>query len=108
MNMIDRIAASQKRKKDGIETPWGRSQSVRQLAQGILRVDTAGHGGYFVADELLHLIPKAHRQWAARWSGSENWYEEDCCWAAVCLAFPTLFDEAAWKAAQRVVSEYVK
>jgi len=76
----------------GDDTPWGPAQTVRAIGpHGILAVSTAGHGGLYVPDHLLPVIQPRHREWAAEWSGSENWYEEDCCWAAVAKAFPTLF-----------------
>jgi hypothetical protein len=60
-------------------TPWGQSQTVEQCgADGVLHVTTAGHGGIFVPDTLLHRIPKDEQAYAAAWSGSRNWYEEDC------------------------------
>ncbi len=74
-------------------TPWGVAQSVTAFGtEGLLRVTTAEHGGFFVPAELLHRIPADHRLWAATWSASEQWYEEDCCWAAVAAAWPDLFD----------------
>jgi len=30
-----------------METPWGRSQTVTRLADGITSVSTAGHGGIY-------------------------------------------------------------
>lgn len=74
------------------DTPWGRAQHVTELGQGIKGVDTPGHGGIYVPDELLPRISEAGRRHAKRWSRSENWYEEDCSWAYVALAFPDLFD----------------
>ena len=72
-----------------MQTPWGASQIIRNLnGTGCLRVDCAGHGGIFVPDELLPRIPKAERKLAARWSGSENWYEEDCCALSVLHHIP--------------------
>lgn len=76
-----------------LETPWDVAQTARDVGQGVLCVTTAGHGGYYVPDELLSRIPEACQLWAAKWSGSRNWYEEDCCWAAVAVAFPELFPD---------------
>lgn len=73
------------------ETPWEESQQSRHLGRGIYSVSCAGHGGIFVPTSLLESIPIEGRNDAARWSGSENWYEEDCCWAWVAIAFPALF-----------------
>ena len=87
-------------------TPWGPAQSVRAIGQGVFRVDTAGHGGYFVPASLLYRIPPEQQAWAAGWSGSEHWYEEDCCWAAVAVAFPELFTADALDHAQGIVDRY--
>jgi hypothetical protein len=79
-------------------TPWGKSQTVKECGRGILLVETAGHGGYFVPNELLKRIPLVEREYAKAWSGSENWYEEDCAAAIVMYRFPRVapqitFDE---------------
>jgi len=79
-----------------ISTPWGVANHVAPVGtDGILRVDTPSHGGYFVPDALLHRIPAAHRAYADRVSGSANWYEEDCAWACVAVAFPEHFEGTA-------------
>ena len=90
----------------GMETPWGQAQGVKAIGKGIIFVSTASHGGYFVPHAYLDLIAPSWRAYAKRWSGSENWYEEDCCWAGVALAFPDLFPADALVAAENV-SKYV-
>jgi hypothetical protein len=80
-----------------MNTPWGESQTVRDLGQGVLMVTTAGHGGIYVPSTLvLHRIPKIERAYAAQWSGSECWYEEDCAAAIPMMRLPEFFpmDEA--------------
>ena len=37
-----------------------------------------GHGGFYVPDESLACIPVIEQEYAEHWSGSKNWYEEDC------------------------------
>lgn len=102
------MAVSESRQRQ-MHTPWGFAQTRTAVGeQGIVSVSTPGHGGYYVPDDLLPYIPQHHRQWAAKWSGSENWYEEDCCWAAVCLAFPELFPVEALPVAQSIVEHYAK
>jgi hypothetical protein len=85
-------------------TPWGPAQSAEDIGRGIIAVTTASHGGLFVPDELLHHIPERARRWAAQWSRSPNWYEEDCCWAAVALAFPELFKAEDLDQARRTLA----
>jgi hypothetical protein len=83
-----------------VETPWGVAQNVRPVGpDGIFSADTSTHGGYYVPSALLDKIDPRGRADAKRWSGSENWYEEDCCWAWVALAFPEHFPPAAVDAA---------
>jgi hypothetical protein len=72
-----------------IETPWGPSQSSREIALGIIRYDTASHGGYYVSPERILQMPKPLREFKP-FAGA-NWYEEDCDWAIVALAFPQFF-----------------
>ena len=72
-------------------TPWGAAHHATKLGRGIVCVSTASHGGLFVPAELLDQIPADRRADAKRWSGSEQWYEEDCCACYVIVAFPDLF-----------------
>lgn len=90
------IAALNARVKDredsvNIDTPWGRAQTCEILSNTVSRYCTSSHGGYHVADVSLALIKPEWRAYAKRWSGSENWFEEDCAWAFVAFTFPSLF-----------------
>ncbi len=82
-------------------TPWGYADQYSNLGQGMFSVSTPSHGGIFVPEEYLHCISPEGRADAARWSGSEQWYEEDCCWAHVAIAFPDRFPPEAVKVAHR-------
>jgi hypothetical protein len=72
-------------------SPWGTVNTQQTLAcvdgHYIDLVSTPSHGGAYVPDALLHYIPEAEQLEAARWSGSRNWYEEDCCIESVAKAF---------------------
>ena len=85
-------------------TPWGRADSIRNIGQGIFAVSTPSHGGLYVPDEFN--VRPEFREWAARWSGSPNWFEEDCCWAAVAVEFPDRFDALQVKHARAIVARY--
>ena len=87
-----------------IHTPWGVADNIERKGKGIFFADTPGHGGYFVPNDMLYRIPKAHQDRARYWSGSPNWYEEDCEWASVVVAFPELFTGAQRQAAQESIS----
>ncbi|WP_435008034.1 DUF7007 domain-containing protein [Tundrisphaera lichenicola] len=72
-----------------IQTPWGAAQTSHELAPGIVRHDTASHGGYYVSPERVAEMPKPLRDFKP--FAGPNWYEEDCDWCIVVLAFPKLF-----------------
>ena len=76
-----------------MRTPWGIADSVEQLGQGILSVSTPSHGGIWVPAALLDRIDYRGREEAMKWSHGwgGQWFEEDCCWAWVAVAFPALF-----------------
>jgi hypothetical protein len=89
-----------------VHTPWGFAQSCTEYSNGIKFYETASHGGFFVPLELLERIPAEHRVYAKRWSGSEQFFEEDVAWAAIPCAFPELFDEDTVAKAAFVAGEY--
>ena len=68
-------------------TPWGPSQHEDHIGMGIISIQTAGHGGYFVPPEIRKLIPAPARKTFA----GPGWYEEDGDWCLVALSFPHLF-----------------
>lgn len=89
--------------KKGSATPWGAADHVTTIERQsgvIFKVSTPGHGGYYVPDALLTRIPMAGRRYAQQWSGSPNWFEEDCAWAYVAINLPEFFDERAIQAAR--------
>ena len=77
--------------EEGSPSPWGAVQHVSEYGQGIVMVSTAGHGGFYVPTPLLGRINADRVKWSAAWSGSRNWFEEDCAACFVCDAFPELF-----------------
>ena len=70
-------------------TPWGMSQSAEDIGGGIISYSTAGHGGLFVPTPLLAEMPDALR--CNCYAGGNWWFEEDCEWALVALAYPQYF-----------------
>ncbi len=87
-----------------VETPWGPVQLVREIAPGIIRYDTASHGGYRLSPERVAAMPKALREFCP-WAGP-GWYEEDCDWSLVAVAFPQFFPPAAVTAAHDSLRHY--
>lgn len=65
----------------GMGTPWGKADGVRQLARGVVWVNTPSHGGLGVTVSLAQkaLSPNARAQ--GEQYGSYLWYEEDVAWA---------------------------
>jgi hypothetical protein len=75
----------------GGSSPWGRIQSVKVFADGVVFVSTAGHGGFWLSTErnrdLQSMMP------FNTFAGG-CWYEEDCDACLVAAAFPDLFGGA--------------
>jgi hypothetical protein len=72
-------------------SPWGTPDSAQNIGGGILRIDTPSHGGYFVPEPFNSIIPNAWKTASFNGQASAGWYEEDCDWCMVALAFPTTF-----------------
>lgn len=65
-----------------IQTPWGKSQTITVVIEGITSVTTSSHGGLKLNKKLNNRIPDYLR--------SENaWYEEDVAW---CIPYAILKD----------------
>ena len=71
-----------------VSTPWGPAQGSRNIAEGITFHTTSSHGGIELSPTRL-AMPAELRN-SPPWAG-EGWYEEDCDWAIVALAFPQHF-----------------
>lgn len=74
-----------------MNTPWGRSWTCAEIADGITLVSTAGHGGVKLSPERNALVPEAMRQ-------AGGWYEEDCEINFSIWTFPVEFAE--WSCTQ--------
>lgn len=73
-----------------INTPWGFSDSVREIASGITWYTTPSHGGFYLDSERYAEF-RAKYPRVKLWAGA-RWFEEDCDWAWVVLTFPQYFD----------------
>lgn len=91
----------------GKNSPWGIVQDEETIADGIVYVSTASHGGIWVSPELLGRVQKAMRDYAAYWSGSSQWFEEDCAAQCVVVSFPEYFPAEQVERAQAIVDRYV-
>lgn len=68
-------------------SPYGAIQTAKQIAPGLWSVSTASHGGIQVYPQRQGAMPEHLRL-------SRTWFEEDCEWALVALAFPNDFSPA--------------
>ena len=76
-------------------TPWGMAQFTTIYGPGVRKHATAGHGGFEVDPQRNQHVHPALR--------TGGWYEEDCAWAAVALAFPELFTTYERHQAERTI-----
>ena len=58
----------------GMHTPWGWPQDITELAEGIWRVSTAGHGGLKLSRERWEELPDVVRDTFI----NPTYAEEDC------------------------------
>lgn len=84
------------------ETPWGPSQSEKQIAPGLCWFSTAGHGGISLSAERWQDFKRA----LPKFNGyaPDGWLEEDCDWAAAAIVWPDDFQPDAVRAAVETVA----
>lgn len=72
-----------------IETPWGKSQTIDLVAEGILIVTTASHGGILLSPNRAAAMPGYMKRplFAELFAP----YEEDCDWCMPVLIFEAEF-----------------
>ena len=87
------------------KTPWGDGRGD-VIAPGITLFSTDSHGGIHVSDKRLAEMPYVIRT-LAPFAGS-GWYEEDCDWALVVMAFPEHFSGEHCQAAITTVHRWQK
>jgi hypothetical protein len=68
--------------KVGSRCPFGKIDSVTNVAPGIWQVSTPSHGGYKVSSEYRKNMPSP-------WN-TKLWFEEDCEWAIIVAFNPNL------------------
>jgi hypothetical protein len=88
----------------GMSSPWGAPDTGVEIAEGIVKISTASHGGYWVSDTRLAAMPKELAN-IATYAG-HGWYEEDCDWALVALAYPLLFKPGTLRVAISTVGHF--
>ncbi len=77
----------ERRPSVGGHSPWDTIQHIEAIEEdgSILSITTAGHGGLWVSKEKQAQMPAILRP-----NLDGHWYEEDCEWAKVHVAFPNL------------------
>lgn len=74
------------------DTPWGPPQDIQVIAPGIVRIDTAGHGGIWLSPERNKKVPMDVKKKTFCQNGLYGWYEEDEDAEIVCNVFPEFFN----------------
>ena len=84
-----------------MNTPWGSSQSVEVIAPGIRFLSTASHGGIELSRERLAEMPAHLKTPTTFYQAGSTFFEEDCEYARVVLAFPQYFTPTQVKQADQ-------
>jgi hypothetical protein len=90
-------------------TPWGHPDTVKEVAVGIVSYSTPSHGGFWLSPERVAEMPKPLREFVpfgGPQAGPGRWFEEDCDWSVVALAFPQFFSDDARAAALATLKMY--
>ena len=66
-----------------MNTPWGETETVEQIAEGIQSVSTPSHGGIVLSAERAAMIPHTIEPF----TGDYRFWEEDGDWAVPFLIF---------------------
>ena len=69
-----------------MHTPWGKSDSETEIAEGIREVSTPGHGGIWLSTirqaQLHEKFPNIDN-----FTHDLRWWEEDCDWVVPYIVF---------------------
>jgi hypothetical protein len=87
-------------------SPWGTIDHVETIAEGVVSVNTPSHGGIWLSAERLKAIKPEWAAYAAKWSGSPQWYEEDVAVCAVMATWPELFPNHSAESVRFMIEHY--
>jgi len=82
-------------------TPWGVSDYAREIADGIVCHGTPSHGGIHLSPARQRVVRQLFPRFETFAGGA--WYEEDCDWAVVVVAFPDDHDPKSLRGAVRMI-----
>jgi len=83
-------------------TPWGKPDEVSKVADGIYWISTPSHGGFYVDEARYEAMPEQLKKCSLT---KNRFFEEDCAWCAVALAFPDAMD-GGFRAPELAASTY--
>jgi len=86
-------------------TPWGKADHKTAVTRGINFYSTPGHGGYSVSKGKFATMNPALASIGEAY-GSAVWFEEDCAYGAVYLAFPEYFEASKVEYAHESIKNY--
>lgn len=92
-----------------MDSPWGIVQRLEIVSDGIVSVETSGHGGYYANATMNAQVHPSVQ-------ANDGFYEEDCHWAVLALTFRKEFLEyfqrvagsMDTKAMEQIIIETVK
>ena len=87
-------------------TPWGRAEDVTTYGPGVQFYSCPDHGGFQLNEQRRRAVERLFPRCVP--VIAHEWFEEDCAWALVALAFPSLFDRDALEMAMRTARGMVK
>jgi hypothetical protein len=86
------------------QTPWGISDYYKEYGPGIIFYGTPSHGGFWLSQSRLLEMPEEIRV-VKLTHDFKTWFEEDCDWSLVALAFPEYFDPRSCQCAIRIATQ---
>lgn len=90
-------------------TPWGYPDTITEIAPGIVSYSTPSHGGIWLSPERVAEMPpplQAFVPFGGPQPRPGRWFEEDCDWSIVALAFPQFFSADDQGAALLTIQHY--
>ncbi len=91
------------------DTPWGQSQTETKIAEGLINYITASHGGIWLSRERIANFPKPLLPFIdgnVDCKSGEGWFEEDCDWAFVAIAYPEYFKDYLDSSSKTLLNYY--
>ena len=76
-----------------MQTPWGESDTLTEIAEGVREVTTPSHGGIMVHESVSQFLTDAERDIGESY-GPWIAFEEDCAYSVVFAAMPALWRSA--------------